>query len=371
MRTGSVQNRAIKFENGTYRIDQFERLSPGERLGSVSLIGDDWRKTRIITNYLDFRQIKDVKFDSVSIEGKSDHKHDFLVFLGIDSTSKIDSIHIHKTIFKNSGKALLSIVGAKKLNVLTSHFGNAGYANEKMPNRPHYFGNAIGIANLESGSIVNTYFTAIRRAGVMALGNVNNLTLAKNTFSLRSYGAPNPLTGYKGAACFYQTSEKNTGIVFENNQCFDYFNNGVRVTGTDMIVKNNHFNHRRTQNVNANEDCTSNNYASIPGGPAIKTNYSDEFIPNNAISGSGAFIKNNCMFNSSFGVWVWPLERGDDPVTVDGLTIDSNTIMNANEYGLFLDGRNNGYCNIHTSNNVILNSRKKNFQEYRGDKYCK
>ena len=84
-----------------------------------------------------------------------------------------------------------------------------------------------------------------------------------------------------------------------------------------------------------------------------------------------SLLKYSCIFNYSFDVWVWPLERRDEPVMIDRLTIDSNTIMNADEYGLFCDGRDNGYCNIHTYNNVILNSRKKNFQEYKGDKFCK
>jgi hypothetical protein len=316
----------IYFPNGNYNIDYgtTNRNDNMEYIEKLTLHGQSRDGSIIQTKGLNFKGINHLKLENITINGEegiltTTDPYEALVNTGsLGYGLNTESVYIHRTIIKNSGSDLLKVWGVNSFRILTSDITRAGlknlrhHWNDKTKRYDHWAGNGITLTEVKSSVVKNVWFKAIRRAGIMALTNSHNIDISGNTFQLKNDYATegHPNYGYLGGTCFYQTGHDNSNVTFINNECNDYLTNGVRMDGPNMVVKDNHFNHKKFT------ACDNDTFRPIGvAANGVKIHY-----------GSNLIIENNCIRHSTNGIAILPVDKVS-------ATIKNNTIKDA-RYGI-------------------------------------
>ncbi|MCG7547739.1 hypothetical protein [Pseudoalteromonas sp. Of7M-16] len=239
-------NGTVHFKKGVYNDIGFYRWNFSGQViyEGFKITGDGMHQVRINASSRgwDFRGMKNVSIENVEIVGASGNQGNLI---NAGAEAKEGKFNLYRVSLRNAGVDLINLNGFNEVSIVIGSLIESGLAGRKESDGVRPQGSGITISNINKGLINNTYFSATRKVGVLAMLNVNNLTLSNNTFRLRNSGVE---TAYSpmGGACFYQSSVNNKNIKFLNNQCTDYYVNGIRVMGKGMEVLGNHFNHDKT-----------------------------------------------------------------------------------------------------------------------------
>ena len=343
----------------------------GLLLNNLKIVGTSVNGVQpvIMTDRLFFLDVNNISINNIHFkginfeEGDTEQGNAIIVIGSKDEFNKVSNIKFINNFIENGAEDLLSIWNAKEIQVSNSIFKRSGLAMRIAPIltpgdlRPR--GSGLLFLNVEHVLVNKNEFYAMKKIGIYLDGKEvgsRNVDILDNYLDLESFEKPTHRYGLLGGAGIYLTNTPNIHKVnIIGNRVLNYKGNGMRLNGSEIIVKNNFMNYKGL--CNAEDNYNDELYV----GMAFKAHYlTNSIIENNCVKYTDAgisleswgniehvSIKSNTMFGARNAIYVVTVNDGQ----YNNLTIDRNELYGSKNYAIAFRT-----SQLSTGNSIINNT---------------
>jgi hypothetical protein len=309
--------------------------------------------------------ISNVHFKGINFEEGDTQQGNAIIVMGSkDELKKVSNIQFINNYIEDGAEDLLSIWNAMNIQISNNIFKRSGLAMRIAPImtpgdlRPR--GSGLLFLNVENVLVNSNEFYAMKKIGIYLDGKEIgswNVDIIDNYIDLESFEKPTYRYGLLGGAGIYLTNTPNIHKVnIMGNRILNYKGNGMRLNGSEIIVKNNHLNYKGL--CKDKDNILEHAYL----GTAFKGHYlTNSTIENNCVKNSNAGISleswgevssvkinKNIMHNATNAIYVITVNEG----TYENISINRNELYGTKNYGIAFRSAKTSYNNKITSNTI-------------------
>jgi len=343
-------NEALIFEEDEiYRLENIDTASLD--FSNIKLLGvstNKGKKPTILTNKLYLFDINNLLINNLRImginnnEGETEQSNTLVLIGSKNKDYKAENLTVSNSEFVNSAEDLLVFWNSQNVTVNNNEFRRSGLAMRIAPiigdpNDLRPRGSGLLFHNIIDASINFNEFYEMKKFAIFFDGSDlldKNINIFNNHIDMLNFEKPTKRYGLKGGAGIYIGNSTNShNIRIQGNRILNYTMNGMRINGSEIIVKNNFFNFRN--NCNEHDESIT--------GPLVGMAVKAHFLIDSEITG-------NCVRNTSAGI---VLETWKN---IKNINIENNTITDA-KASIYITHKYSGvYSNLKINRNILLGS---------------
>jgi hypothetical protein len=344
----------------------------GLQLSNVKIVGasENIQQPIVLTDRLFLLDVNNISISNIHFkginfeEGDTEQGNAIIVMGSRDELKKVSQIQFINNYIEDGAEDLLSIWNAKDIQISNSTFKRSGLAMRIAPImtpgdlRPR--GSGLLFLNVENVLVNSNEFYAMKKIGIYLDGKEIgswNVDIIDNYLDLESFEKPTYRYGLLGGVGIYLTNTPNIhNVNIFGNRILNYKGNGMRLNGSEVVVKNNHLNY--LGNCNDKDNNLELPYVGI----AFKGHYlTNSIIENNCIKNSSAGISleswgeinhvkinKNVMYNATNAIYVITVNDGN----YGDITINRNELYGTKNYGIAFRSAQTSYNNKIMSNTI-------------------